>query len=293
MNAPEAGPPVLFQPHGLVSLWDMIKLYGAGFSRLLESIQSILWQINLITSMGHYVGANPLKNILDHLIPILKNITQECEKLNIVSCKDSAAFLLSRIESGHAMNGQTLKFSLEQIISLYYNEIEKKDIYYLQPHEMSVLRQGQNLFGSIVAEKFISLIPEMLESSKSYAFERHTACAFHALRCLEAGIRAMARCLGIPDPTRGADRSWAIVLKAIKAEMDRRWPNSGDRMSGDGHVFEDLHAALASMQNPWRNATMHLETSYNREDADSLIHVVKRFMSRLAARMDEDGLPLA
>ena len=64
-------------------------------------------------------------------------------------------------------------------------------------------------------------------------------------------------------------------------------------MSGDGHTFEDLYAALASMQNPWRNATMHLETRYNREEAESLIYVVRRFLSRLADRMDEDGLPKA
>ena len=28
---------------------------------------------------------------------------------------------------------------------------------------------------------------------------------------------------------------------------------------GDGQTFDEMYATLAAMQNPWRNATMHLD----------------------------------
>jgi hypothetical protein len=117
--------------------------------------------------------------------------------------------------------------------------------------------QSTPLFGGEVATKFSSVSYEIEEAGKCLALDRSTASAFHSIRCLEAGIRAISRCLGIPDPTRASDRSWSKTLTAIKGELDRRWPGSSNRLSGDGRFFEEAYAALAAMQNPWRNATMH------------------------------------
>ena len=134
---------------------------------------------------------------------------------------------------------------------------------------------------------------ELEESSKCLALGRATASAFHSIRCLEAGLRAISRCLKIPDPTRAADRNWGAVLKSLKAAMDTRWPNSTARLDGDGEFFDNAYAALAAMQNPWRNATMHLDQKYTDQEAKHVLEVVTGFMTRLAVRMDEEGKPFA
>ncbi len=124
------------------------------------------------------------------------------------------------------------------------------------------------------------------------ALRRATASAFHSIRSLEAAIRAMSRCLGIPDPTRAAGRNWGSLLKAIKTEIDVRW-SPADRLLGDGRTFEETYAALAAMQNPYRNATMHLDHKYTEDEAQNLFEIVKGFMNRIADRMDENGDPKA
>ena len=50
--------------------------------------------------------------------------------------------------------------------------------------------------------------------------------------------------------------------------------------------------AGAATQNPWRNATMHLDQKYTEQGAKDICDVVRAFMSRLAG-CDENGLPLA
>jgi hypothetical protein len=149
------------------------------------------------------------------------------------------------------------------------------------------------LFGKEVSTKFASAIYDIDEACKCYALNRFTASAFHSIRSLEAAIRALSRCLAIPDPTRANDRNWGAMLRGIKAEIDRRWAGSSARLSGDGEFFDDAYAALAAMQNPWRNATMHLDQKYMPDEAKHVMDVVKGFMRKLASRMDEDGKPLA
>ena len=84
---------------------------------------------------------------------------------------------------------------------------------------------------------------------------------------VEAGIRAISRCLGISDPTKGSDRSWFNLLKAIKEAIDKKWPTSRDKFSGDGKYFDEVHAVLKAIQDPYRNSTMHLDTKYTEAEA--------------------------
>lgn len=149
------------------------------------------------------------------------------------------------------------------------------------------------LFGDEVATKFSSIVYEIDESAKCLALGRSTASAFHSIRSLEAAIRAISRCLSIPDPTRAADRNWGAMLKKINAEIERRWPGSSNRISGDGAFFDGSYAALAAMQNPYRNSTMHLDQKYTLDEAHHIMEIVKGFMKKIALRMDEDGQPLA
>jgi hypothetical protein len=47
------------------------------------------------------------------------------------------------------------------------------------------------------------------------------------------------------------------------------------------------------MQNPWRNATMHLDQIYTQDMAQDVFNAVSGFMRRMAARLDENGEPKA
>jgi hypothetical protein len=160
--------------------------------------------------------------------------------------------------------------------------------------KVSYFAPSKPLFGKQVEDQFPGLIDEINEAGKCYAFGRSTASVFHSIRCLESGIRALSRCLQIPDPTRAAERNWGKMLKTLKEDgIEKKWPTTPHRQSGDGEFFENAYAALASMQNPWRNATMHLDQKYTEEDALHIFDVVKGFMRRLASRMDENGKPFA
>jgi hypothetical protein len=151
------------------------------------------------------------------------------------------------------------------------------------------------LFGEHFAAKFqTNGLYELDEAGKCLALGRSTASVFHLMRLLEIGIRATARCLQIPDPLKPAERNWAIILKHIwENGIEKKWPTAAARMSGDGALFESIHATLDAVKNPWRNETMHVEKKYTDDEAEHIFIAVKGFMKTLASRMDENGLPVA
>jgi hypothetical protein len=109
---------------------------------------------------------------------------------------------------------------------------------------------------------------------------------------MEVGIRAVARCLNIPDSIKDAERNWGRILERIKTETTRRTQSklwNGD----DKEFFESAYASLDSVRVAWRNTTMHVENKYTDDEAEHIFVAVRGFMKKLASRCDEQGLPLA
>ena len=55
----------------------------------------------------------------------------------------------------------------------------------------------------------------------------------------------------------------------------------------------NTHASLDAVKNPLRDSTMHIENKYTDTEAKHIFELVKGFMMKLSARMDEEGKPLA
>jgi hypothetical protein len=134
------------------------------------------------------------------------------------------------------------------------------------------------------------------EAAKCLALGRATACVFHLMRLMEVGIRAVARCLNIPDPTRAADRNWGAILREIKTDLDAHVgvaPMKAWATSGDKELFESAYASLDAVRVAWRNTTMHVENKYTIDEGEHILAAVKGFMTKLASRCDENGDPKA
>lgn len=183
---------------------------------------------------------------------------------------------------------------LAEIISRFEDELAGIEFFLIEDKHKRHLHPKNRSSSSAVALQFPSEAAfELDEAAKCLAFGRYTACVFHLMRTMEVGIKAISRCLEIPDPARPADRNWKFILDRIKGAMDKKWPIAANRMSGDGATLESLYASLDAVRSPWRNATMHVDNKYTEEEAEHILTVVTGFMTKVAFRMDENGEPKA
>jgi hypothetical protein len=112
------------------------------------------------------------------------------------------------------------------------DELENVKVFVLGQPEAALFSPSQPLFGCDVAVKFPTEAAfEIDEASKCLALGRPTAAVFHLMRTMEVAVRAIARCLQIPDPLKPADRNWGAILGAIKGGVDAKWPTGASRMS--------------------------------------------------------------
>jgi hypothetical protein len=205
--------------------------------------------------------------------------------------KGRIASALRGLQSG--MTNRELKNRIGEMHNFLRGELASYVFYAVAPEMVPYAEPQSPLWSDKVNEAFPDIRFDIAEAAKCLALNRPTASAFHSLRALEAGLQALARCLDIEDPMRGPERTWGSVLRSIKNELDRRWPHAKDRFDGQGKIFSALYASLAAIQNPYRDATMHLEKKYNPEDAIHIFVMVKGLMAKIAEQMDENGEPKA
>jgi hypothetical protein len=265
-----------FAPDRLWSLWDMLDHNAEAFCRF----SSIIGQVIIGLQFGQ--------------MPNVKVITESLAELQREAKRIGLASVDAQIEriNKHRSIAHVTSESWHELYHRMQDELKSAIFLAVSEDKAKYYSQDEPLFGQDVANKFPSANYDIEEAGKCYALERSTASAFHSIRSLEAAIRALSRCLGIPDPTRASSRNWGAMLKEMKTEIDRRWPGSTSKISGDGEFFDAAYAALAATQNPWRNSTMHLDQKYTPDEALHVMDVVRGFMKKLASRMDEDGKPL-
>jgi hypothetical protein len=176
------------------------------------------------------------------------------------------------------------------------DELETRMFLSISDTDAEIYTQGGASFDRDVQLRFPSSAFEIDEAAKCLALDRATACVFHLMRVMEIGIRATARCLGVPDPTRPRERNWGSVIGKIKSDLDARSGNKPTKIwtiEGDKEFFERAYASLDAVRVAWRNTTMHVGNKYTSEEAKHILAAVKGFIICLASRCDENGDPKA
>jgi hypothetical protein len=268
----------------LWSLLDMLKPYGS----LVITTYEILRELDHIAERQSPLAGyedDTVKEFVRARLPLIHGIN---EQIPIQSSVDQAERIKTLM--GDGSSGDKVLRAFQELRNRFTDDLKHIQFFSVRK-DLTSLYGSKELFGPLVAQKFPALLTEVEDAGSAFALERWTASAFHSIRCLEAGIRALTRCLGIPDPTRGSDRNWSSVLRSVKAETDHRWPSATDKMTADYMTFDGIFGALSALQNPYRNETMHLEARYDEGEARHIMEMARGLMQKIAARCDENGDP--
>ena len=119
-----------------------------------------------------------------------------------------------------------------------------------------------------------------------FALGHNTACAYHLMRVLEYGLRALAA-----NVDRTFDKQqWHNIIEEIESaiEEDRKKLPRGE-LKDDRLTF--LSAAAKEFfyfKDGWRNHTAHNRVSYDESMAKGLIDHVRSFMNHLSTKLSEN-----
>ena len=122
----------------------------------------------------------------------------------------------------------------------------------------------------------------MGEAGKCFALARYTACVFHLMRILEAGLNALGDSLGLTVAT-----NWNRAITDIETEIGARSYATHPGWRTDEPFYSEAATHFRMVKNAWRNHTMHIKERYDEERARSVLNSVSDFMRHLAGRLHE------
>jgi hypothetical protein len=277
------------QPGQLRSLLDVLKFNA----RLFYAVVSIMRRAQ--GSMARNDPATPISDNERRDAPrTMKKLEDSCGDLGARVTQLVVSDVIAAIKSKKKPLTHG-KFSelLDEVDSTLRRELSLVNLFVLEPASHRYFEPQCPLFGVDFELRYPSAAYDLEEAAKCLALSRATASVFHLMRIMEIGIRAIARCLKMPEPIKPAEKNWAIILRNIKSEIDARNAQNGWQNALDREFFEGSHALLEAVRVAWRNTTMHVENKYNSDEAEQILLAVRGFMRQLASRCDELGQPVA
>ena len=191
----------------LWSVWDMLALQADDF------YQAVMQLTQLV---GILISAR--ESDVFHEDKLLDEGDRKFVRGQVVILTKHLEVLEARVSQHAAQDAMNLiasegctwkitRSAVEDIMSTLRRELKSSEIFVVSSEHSRNYAGADEIIGSDVAAKFPSAAYDMEEAGKCLALSRPTASVFHACRSLEAAIRGVARCLAIPDPTRGAERN--------------------------------------------------------------------------------------
>lgn len=263
----------------------MLELNAKPFMGAVTQLRALQLAIGSEVSDRNALVDDADQAVFDQNLPLL---IDALEGVGAKLALKAAARLRDVFSNGSRVSYNTVRQVLWDIESRFSDHIDDIRLFVVHEHEAKWLNESDDLIGFDISINFPSTTFEFEEAAKCIALDRYTASAFHSMRVLEIGIRAVAKRLDIPDPVTAAQRNWGNMLSAISSEIDKNWPKK-TRAGTEGEFFESIYALLEAVRGPWRNATMHVETIYVEKDAEHIFNCVKFFMEKLADKIDEEG----
>lgn len=266
------------------SLLQTLKKPARLFSRRL-ALENDIASSERAFSSSEAAFADNKKITIKVLNESLEQMAEQCKALNL-------QLSLKKIRAAQENIEKLSSDDIEVISERVYDELQNTLFIHIDHDRARFFNLGDASFGEDVVIACPTAAFEIDEAAKCLALSRPTACVFHLMRTMEIGIKAVAKCLSVPDPTKPSNNNWGQILQKIKAATDAKtaansWQNE------DKQFFEEIHATLNTVRSAWRNTTMHVENKYSYEEAENIFATVKFYMQTISKRMDETGAPLA
>lgn len=273
-----------------VSLKEMLEINGQSFMAAvteMRRVKTMVSETGTVETWREVIPPDTRPIAIGHV----DNMVQAVGTLHAQAAHISALRLRDHLENNETLTWKQLADALADIESRLNDELGLVKLFVLSQEQSVYLLPGSALVGQRVADQFPSIMFEVEEAAKCHALGRCTASVFHSMRALEAAIRAMAKFLEIPDPTAPVERNWGFILKAIKEKIDGKYPAKTRMSHSEGADVEALFQSLDAIKNPLRNATMHVENTYQPHESSHILQCLNVFLGKLAGLCDENGLP--
>jgi hypothetical protein len=270
------------EAHRIVrSFLDMLRVYADHYiaiGKVLQQLSSPYGQSD-VEVLPH----QPLDVATrDWVIEQFEIIKTHCDQLKL---SVSSEFLQTyAVRFGQASPTEAdIKNCIDCFEVTFNAELKKRIFVFVSPEKSGAFDQ-EALFGPAVKSAFRSVEKEIREAGNCYALGLNTACVFHCMRTLEAGLRSLATVFGLPF---GLEQ-WHNIIDQVESKIValKALPKSVQKID-EQEFYSKAATQFTYFKNAWRNHVMHGRRVYDENEAVRVLEHADDFMRHLATKLKE------
>jgi len=154
----------------------------------------------------------------------------------------------------------------------------KSKLFLHVPKDQAEYYESDKLVSADLLAKFPNAAADIKEAGSCYATGRYTACVYHLMRALEFGLKALATAVGVM-PGKLDQAQWGEIITTIGNAIQSM--AKGKRGDPQVQFWAESAASFFAFKEAWRNATMHVRSTYDEPHAKAIMDAVIRFTERL------------
>lgn len=173
----------------------------------------------------------------------------------------------------------TVSSHLVDICSRIRDDCAVRTYFQIAPENKDLLKPDTDHFGSDVRRAFGGSAEDIAEAAACLALERSTACVFHIMRALEAGVQVIASKIGatVADE-HGKGLPWGVIAANMKPKIDKMKKGSNQQIK-----WYRVQLSLESVNRAYRAPTAHPKETYTPDEARRIFDATRHFMEELAS----------
>lgn len=261
----------MIAPSRSLSLWDMLELTAARFSRALMDFAMMRHLLSQMSTMAGGPGklddasqrgiiAN-LEKIESELVPVGTNLTA-------MAIRD----LISMVEGGERRSF-ILSPRVYDIERRLQDELKSITLFMVEKKDADLYENAAAFLDLNSQQAFPTAIFDCEEASKCLAFGRYTASVFHMTRAAEAVVIESARAIGATvTKDSGETLAWGVLAANIGAKITEMPAGPSKDRWHEAHMF------LVGCNRAFRTKTAHPVQTYTKEQADEALAATRYFI---------------
>ena len=266
----------------LRSLYDVMQFYADRLMRLMEELRNLESEALYVwTASG--VDEAKEKRVKDSV----HAAGEHCKYLDLTSAYKQVTSIWRALISPGGCPLQQLSLLIQELRKRITEDLQDRLFFYVPASQAEYYTDYATLFGKDSCSKFPSALIDIEESCKCLVASRTTACVFHLMRVMEAGLRSLGKSLNNPNIDPKRNPSWGSILKKCDDELQKPLKDRCPEWQTDDQFFSEATANLRAVKNAWRNPTMHVEINYDDERAREVWSSVRAFMRHLSLKLAE------
>jgi hypothetical protein len=254
-------------PHGLVSLWDMLQNY-LPFYEISHSLGRLKERVKFVGGSTLYSDRIDEKD-LARFRTLLESIQQQCKDFGLPQTAKLAERALARKPP---KNLAELGRELDLFNDALTGDLEGESIFRI-PLERRKYFECDDLFGTSVGNAFRSCARDIRKAGSCYALEQEDACVHHLMLVLERGLNALAGKVGVSY----LRTNWQEIINNIALQL-KSMPKGKEK-----DFYLAVNAQFGFLKDAYRNHSEHArDEHYDMPKAQSILNHVIDFMQALA-----------